>query len=243
MANNPTLSTAQQYFFLRLCVWAGPVYLVGSLVAWALVAGFVPPPRADWTTAQVAQFYYDNSARIRLGMVLTLFFQPLWVVMSIAIYRVMQKVEGPGGTLSLVQLFASVLNWAIIAGALVLWLTAAFRPESRTPQEIMLLNDLGWMLIDTPIMGTSLQMVSFGVLFLADRRATPLMPRWLCWLSFFITLTFVSDMAIPFFHHGPLSWQGLISFWVVYPLYFFWVIPVCVYLFKAVNRLEREEQA
>jgi hypothetical protein len=243
MSTSPTLSPAMNYFFWKLCAWAGPVYLVGSLVSWVLIAGFVPPPRADWTALQTAQFFIDNSARIRPGMVLTIFFQAFWIVMSIAVYRLMQRIEGPGGTLSIVQLVGAILNWAIIVGALLLWLAASFRPELRTPQEILLLNDLGWMTIDVPITGTSIQMVSFGILFLFDRRTIPLFPRWVCWLSFFITTTFIADLLIPFFDHGPFSWHGLISFWVVYSAYFLWVIPVSYYSIKAIGRLEQEEKA
>jgi hypothetical protein len=238
---NATLPPATQYFFWKLCAWAGPVYLIGSLVGWALIAGFVPPPRADWSAMEITQFYIDNAAWIRPGLVVTIFFQAFWVVMSIALYRLMQCIEGPGGTLSIVQLAGGILNWAIIVGALLLWLTASFRPELRTPQEIMLLSDLGWMTIDVPITGTSIQMVSFGILFLFDKRTTPLFPRWVCWLSFFITTTFIADLLIPFFNHGPFSWHGLISFWVVYSAYFLWVIPVSYYALKAISRLERED--
>lgn len=243
MTPHVTLSPASKYFFWKLCAWAGPVYLLGSLVSWALIADFVPPPRADWTALQITQFYIDNAARIRPGMVLTIFFQAFWIVMSIAVYRLMRRIEGHEGTLSIVQLVGAILNWAIIVGALLLWLTAAFRPELRTPQEIMLLNDLGWMTIDVPITGTSIQMVSFGILFLHDKRKIPLFPRWVCWLSFFITTTFIADMLIPFFNHGPFSWHGLISFWVVYPAYFLWVIPVSYYALKAIGRLQQEEGA
>lgn len=228
------------HLFWKLCAWAGPLYVVGSLIGWALVAGFVPPPRADWSADQVAQFFTDNSVRIRAGMVLTLLFQPLYVVWSVAIYRIMRTMEGKHGTLSMVQVLASVLNWAIIMIALVLWMTAAFRPEARSPQDIMLLCDLGWMVIDVPIMGTVLQYVALATAFLLDKRVKPLLPSWVCWLTYAVAVLYIADAIIPFFFSGPFSWHGLVSFWVVYSMYFVWMVPVSYYVLKAIDRLKSE---
>lgn len=243
MNNPPTLSPSTNFFFWKLCAWAGPLYLIGSLISWALIAGFVPPPREDWTALQITQFYLDNSLRIRVGLVLTLLFQPFYVFLSVVTSRVMGKVEGRGGILGTLELFGGVLTWATIAIALLCWLTAAFRPELRTPQEVMLLSDLGWMVMDAPFMGATIQCFAFGTLFLLDKREKPLVPSWVCWLSFAIGALYITAALIPFFTDGPFSWHGLITFWLVFSMFFIWFIPISYFMIKAVDRIEQEECA
>jgi len=237
---NNAFSPATSYLIWKCCAWAGPVYLVGSLVSWALIAGFVPPPRADWPVEQLAQFYTDNNLRIRLGMMLTLNFQALWVVWSLAVARVMRQVEGRDGMLSSLYVLCSILNWAIIAFALVFWLTASFRPDFRAAQDIVLLNDLAWVVIDVSVTGTALQYIALATVFLLDKRPQPLIPSWVCWLSYAAAVVILSDTLIPFFASGPFSWHGMISFWMEYPMYFLWIVPVSYHVIKAINRLEQE---
>lgn len=240
MFEDSTLSPRTNFLIWKCCAWAGPIYLVGSLVSWVLIAGFVPPPRADWPLEHLARFYTDNSLRIRVGMMLTLNFQAFWVVWSLAIARVMRQVEGRDGMLSSLQVLCSILNWAIIAFALVFWLTASFRPEFRMAQDIALLNDLAWVVIDVSVTGTAFQYLCIGTVFLFDKRPQRLVPAWVCWLCFAASIVILSDTLIPFFASGPFSWHGMISFWMEYPLYFIWIAPVSYYILKAISRLERE---
>ncbi|PWR22016.1 DUF4386 family protein [Zavarzinia compransoris] len=225
----------------KFCAWMGPVYIVGSVIGFALIAGFMPPPAAHWGPQAVADFYTANSLGIRIGMVITLLFQPLYIVFAVAIAQLMRKAEGRSAALSTMQLIGAVLTWVIIVVALFLWLTAAFRPELRTPQDIMLLNDLGWITIDVQITCTLLQYIPFAVLFLRDRRAAPIVPAWLCWLTFAVGALYISDTMVPFFTTGPLAWNGLISFWAVYIMFFVWIIPVACYVIRGVDRFAEWE--
>jgi hypothetical protein len=240
MSTNLEISEKQNLFFWRLCIWTGAVYLVGSLVSWAGIAGFVPPPQASWTAEQMTTFYQQNSFAIRAGMVLTILFQPFYFVLAAGIAKVMGRIEGRNGILGTLQLLGGFWTSIFITICLGSWLTAAYYPELRTPQEIKLLNELAWFLIDVPASGTMIQCCAFGIVFLLDKRDVPLVPRWFCWISFFVAFSDFADLLIPFFREGPFCWNGLISFWVVYTLYFFWIIPVVFYMIKATYRLERE---
>ena len=77
------------------------------------------------------------------------------------------------------------------------------------------MNDLGWMVFDMTVMATLFQFVAFGVIWLQrSDRATPLMPRWMSYFSFWCAASFVSVYLMPSFHTGPFSWQGLITLYV-----------------------------
>jgi hypothetical protein len=61
----------------------------------------------------------------------------------------------------------------------VFWLAGAYRPEALDDSILQLLYDTAWLLIDMGYMVTTVQMVAMGVAFLNDRRAVPLVPKWL----------------------------------------------------------------
>ncbi|WP_131827934.1 hypothetical protein [Mycolicibacterium fortuitum] len=55
-----------------VCVWAGPVFFVFYLIAFADFARFIPPPSPSWGPDQITQVTTDNAIEIRVGMVLGL---------------------------------------------------------------------------------------------------------------------------------------------------------------------------
>lgn len=241
MTTDATRSSATNYFFWKLCAWVGPVYLVLTLVCWVFIAGFVPVRPEHWSADQIYQYYVDHSLRLRAGLILTILVQPLYVVWGAVIWRIMQRVEGPGGILGMLQLLGAIMTWVIIWGGCSFWLGAAFRPELRTPQEVMLLNDMGWLLIYISFTCTALQFLAIGAAFLLDRRKPPLVPAWMCWFTFAATAILSVFALVPFFNDGPFSWHGLISFWLGNIDFFVWIIPMSYFIIRAVKRLEQEE--
>src|SRR5438045_3567564 len=83
-----------QFRLWKACAWAGPVYIIGVLISWAGIAGFLPPPGEDWGPEKIAAFYADNEVAIRIGMEGVLIFALFYFVWSLAIARVMQHGEG-----------------------------------------------------------------------------------------------------------------------------------------------------
>jgi hypothetical protein len=236
------VETARNFRLWRLCAWGGAVYLVGELVSWAVVAGFVPPPRQHWSAERVADFYRDNEVGIRLGMEGVLVFALFYVLLSFAVARVMQRVEGRDGFLWRIQLVGGIVTALITMGCAVFWLAASLRAGSRDPRDIQVLNDVGWMVFDMTVMATVFQFAAFGVVCLySDRRPAPLLPRWLGYLSFWTALSFFSVFLMPSFMSGPFSWQGLITLYVALGLFFVWIAVVVQYTLRAITLIEREE--
>jgi hypothetical protein len=231
-----------EFTLWKACAWAGPVFILALFVFWMLVARFFPPPGADWTAGQTAEFFAGHSVRIRIGMEGAMAFAMFYFVWSLAIAGVMRRMEGRERLLSSIQVIGGVGTAWITMGCALCWLTASFRAASRPPDDIQLLCDLGWMIFDITAMATMLQQVAIGIAILVDDRPTPLMPRWLGYLTFWLTATTFVVYLMPFFVTGPFAWQGLITLYVALAAFFTWAILVSRYTLVAIRRIEREER-
>ncbi|MEH6348747.1 MULTISPECIES: hypothetical protein [unclassified Pseudomonas] len=224
----------------RWCGWAGYLYCIIVLIAWAGVAGFLPPPAQSLSVDETHQYYIDNSLRIRIGMLMILLSTPLYYIWGSAVSRTMQYVEGPNGTLSLIQLMGAfgtvVATWASCVG----WEASAYDPELKTAQDIKLLADYSWLWFDTTVMVSVTQFVSFGCLCLIDKNPRPLFPKWLGWFSIAMGLSFLMAVLIPFFRTGPFAWNGLLCYYVGLFDFFIWIIIATHYVLKAIKRIEQD---
>ena len=241
MNNHQGLALNTNFTLWRISAWGGPIFLVGFLVFWAILGKFFPPPRQYWTAAEVANFFTQDNLQMRIGMVGCCFVAPFYMVWSAMISRLIQCIEGPKGVLSNIELMGGVATTIAVLMFSIMWLTATFRIESRSPQELQLLMDIGWFIFNMTFMVTLFQMVGVGTAILIDKRTTPLFARWMGWLSYFSCFVFLSVLLYPFVMDGPFAWHGLMSYYVALTPFFIWQILFCCYQFKAINRLEQEE--
>lgn len=224
----------------RICAWSGPIFLLGFLVFWAGVGKFFPPPAEYWSADEVAKYFADSDTQIRIGMIGTVVFGPFYMIWSALISSIIQRIEGPDGVLSKIELMGGVATTIAILLFSIAWLTATFRTGLRSPQDIQLLNDVGWFIFNMTFMVTLFQMIGFGLAMMCDQRTTPLFPRWLGWLAIFAATVFFPVLLTPFFKEGPFAWHGLISYYVALSPFFGWGIATCYYIFKAIDQIERE---
>jgi hypothetical protein len=164
-------------------------------------------------------------------------------VFSSVVSRIMQRIEGRDGVLSIVEQMGGTTTVVVGMVAGICWLAAGYRVEERTPEIVRTLHDFGWLFFDTTYMVTSLQMVAMAIVFLSDKRSQPLIPRWLCWFSLFVVASFFPLSLLPFFSTGPFVWSGAFNYWVSLGSWFLWLTLMCFYVFKAIDRLQAEEQA
>jgi hypothetical protein len=241
--NNGTISSQQptNFFLWRLCAWAGPIYVVAEALSWAWIARFLPPPAEYLTATEIYQFYVDNNSAVRLGMMLTLFFSPLYYIWSVSVSRLIARAEGPDGCMSTIELLGGFGTVVVTWGACTAWLSAGLHTTLKTPQEIMAINDLGWMWFNPTVMVSVTQFIAFGIAFLVDKRPQPLMPQWISWFTFAMTGTLLLALFTPFFNEGPFAWHGLFTYYVGLGGYFLWIIVVSYQLLRTIGRLERAE--
>jgi MFS family permease len=251
MAAPPTTASSKaerqhrrDFVIWRVCAWSGVVYVAGAIVFWAIIAGFIPPPRQNWTAEQVATYYADNQTRIRLGMEGILLVGFFYALFAVGLARLMQRVEGERGFLHQIQLMGGLATAMITFGCALAWLTATLRAGERDPGDVQTLNDLGWMIFDMTALVTIAQMVAFGVTWLLeDDRPEPLFPRWIGYLSFWMGATFLVVFVMPWMTSGPFAWQGLITLYVGFGAFFVWMGAVLPLMFRAIRRVEIEDRA
>lgn len=240
MSDTSTPSRQKRLSAWRLLAWAGPAYCILEALSWGLVAGFLPPPMQSWSAVEVHQFYLDHNFSIRLGMMMTLFFAPLYYIWSTVVSKLMARVEGPDSVFSTIELLGGFATVIVTFGACCAFLSAGLDTAAKSPQDIKAINDLGWMWFNPTAMVTVFQMTAFGLAFLQDRRKVPLMPRWLSWFSFAMVGTLLVALFTPFFNRGPFAWHGLLTYYVGLGGYFVWIAVVCRYVFGAIRQVEKE---
>ena len=237
-------SVRRELVIWRVCAWTGPLFIVAFLAVWAGLAGWFPPPHEDWDIATVTRYYTDHSVRIRLGMGIAAFVSGLYLLWTLAIARVMRALEGTrAAPLTVLQIcggFGTCL--AVIFFALI-WTVAGFEASVRDadPHSIQLLNDIGWVAFDLVGIPTMVQMAALGVVILGrrDPGVPQLIPRWVAYLSIYVTITFLEVLLLLFFPSGPFSWNGLVTYYVILIGFFAWMAVAGFYVLRAVRHLEK----
>lgn len=221
----------------KFLAWCGPVYLVGILAAWGLVAGFIPPPHQDWSPERVSAFFEGSSTAIRLGMEVTITLGPLYFLWSLGIMRLMRNRRDPDRILSTTQLFGGAGTAWITVVVGILWLTAAFRSGDRDPRTVQLLNDLAWMVFDLTVTVLWTQILAVGAwIVLQPKNVRGPFPQWVAWLSAWVAFSFPAVMVMPFFNTGPFAWNGLITFWAILGEFFLWMAVIAGYVVVDAHR-------
>lgn len=237
------MTQTDDYTALRVCLWSVAAYCGLGLLGFAVFAGFWPPPGEDLDAAGISAYFQSHETGIRIGMVLMAAGAPFYFVWSIVLSKIISRIEGPMGPLSSVELLGGLLTALVTLVPPTIWVTAAFRVESRSAESIQLMYDFGWFFFDLTFVCSLLQNVALAVAIIRDRRAVPLFPRWVAWVAVLTAVTYVPLTLIPFVRTGPFAWDGLLNFWAVFVMFFVLIAVVTPYAFKALRRLEAEESS
>jgi len=227
------IDTAIRRKLQLLSAWCGVLYVLGLLIGWALVAGFLPPHRPSDTADTITAIFQTDYMRIRIGMVIVMFTALIVVPFAALISQVLARLEGSAGILAYSALLGGAGTMVLTIYPAVWWLVAAFRID-RSAELIYLMNDMSWLQF---IGGVSLFYALPGGIMIAaffDKSAKPVFPRWSGYFNLWVMLLILPDQLLYFFHSGPFAWNGIISFWI--PLFAFggWFLVMAYLLRKAI---------
>lgn len=220
------------------CVWAGPVMVVGWVASFVLLARFIPPPAPGNSPAQVVDMYQRHPDLIRLGLMLTMFASALLVPFAAVISAQMKRIEGPRSVLASTQLVSGGLLSLEFIIPLMVWQTAAYRPDIGGVT-IRMLNDMGWLMFVGVISSAVVEFGSIGVVILNDERNTRVFPRWAGYFNIWVAMLVAPAGVVPFFKHGPLAWNGAFAFYLPLTVFAMWIAVMVVLLRRAINTEER----
>ncbi|BBY21909.1 hypothetical protein MSTO_21140 [Mycobacterium stomatepiae] len=86
----------------------------------------------------------------------------------------------------------------------------------------------------TPIAPFIIQNVVIGIAILSDQAQ--ILPRWVGYLNFWIAASFLPDVLAFFFHSGPLSWRGVLVFWLALTTYSVFLVGMGLVMRSAILR-------
>jgi hypothetical protein len=224
---------------LNFCALGGPAALVVTLGGW-LVAGILPlPPGPSQSSEQVLSFFTDEPTRALIGLVIAsigvALIAPQFALISLHMWR----MEGRYPVLAVTQLIVGAVTVVINLFPQLIWAVAAFR-SGRGASEVVLLNDLAWLLLFTGIAPFIIQNVVIAVCTLRARDA--LWPRWVGWLNLWVACSFLPDPLAFFFKTGPFAWNGVLVFWLALTAYGVFLVVMAVVTVRANAALDDRER-
>ena len=237
------MNEAREFGLWRLCLITGPLFMAVFIVFWGVMGHNIPPWNADLPAETIAQWFRSDANIIRTGMVISMTTAPLYAVWGLGIGRVMTRIVPKDSLLIDLQVWGAGMTVIPVLVSTSFWLTGAYRPDGLPDAILQMLYDMAWLLIDLAYFTTSIQLFAAGAGFLRDRRAQPLVPKWLAWYGIWVGFMFIAECLMPFFKTGAFARDGTLNFWIEFLIWFVWVPSLSFYLLKAVSRIQSEEVA
>lgn len=220
----------------KTLIWVGAILALIYTAGYAGLMGFFPPPSPTLDAAQVAELYAKNNVQFRLGVMCCIlaggFYVPWVIVFSIQMARhekgvpIWSILQGSAGTLQAGLFFAAPICWA----------AAAFSP-GRDPAITLLMHELAFMTFVPTLCVFPLQLVPIAIICLSKKDDDYLsgFPRWLGYLTLFLTLCGEAGVAAVVFKTGPFAWNGLLAFYLPLALFGVWLSALIFTLLRAIN--------
>lgn len=214
----------------------GPAFALGLVVCFGVLGHNLPaPPSPALDAAGLSRHILGNLGDLRLGWVVALVIMALYMPWSAQISTQMARIEKHSRTLTYLQLIGGALTVFVVSFGILCFAVAAFRPE-RDPELMQMLTDLGWLSFELQWALTTMQMVAMALVGLADRRETPLFPRWACFLSIWCGLSFAPASLTEYLKTGPFAWDGLLSYYIPWAAWLVWCGVISMYMVRDVRR-------
>jgi hypothetical protein len=225
----------------RVCIYCGPVMVVGWLVGFG-ISHFIVPPHPGASAHTIQSLFVHHTFRIRLGLTMTMFACALLVPFSAAIAAEMRRIEGRHQVLAATQVTSgAVVSLEFILPQMI-WLSVAFRPSAVSPATLRMFDDMAWIMFVALISSAMVQSASIAFAAFIDRSPEPIFPRWFGYLNAWVTLFIAPCGIVQFFHHGAFAWRGLMGFYVPVAVYTIWIFACFFVLHRQLDRQPDEEE-
>jgi hypothetical protein len=234
------MTTKQNLRFQLLAAECGFAFEILFTVFWGWFGHNLPPASPNLTASQLAAHYAFHHNAILFGNSMAALVAVLWIPWTAQLTIVLWRIEGSNPVLTVIELIGGVLTAWVLMFCPAIWAAAAFR-TGVDANAVLSLNDVGFILFNITYAVTSVQAIAAGIVGLADGNERPVFPRWVCAWAIFTGISFVPLTAMPFFKTGPLAWNGTISFWALFGVYFLWTASMGFCMVRDGARRLREE--
>lgn len=194
-------------------------FLFVTILFLAMIAcGFIPPLPPSWGADKVYNHYDRHEKGIQAGAAMVVICSGLCLPYGAVVskqLRLIRDVDPILGDLSLVACGVASVTFMMSSTFLGL---ATFRDYG--PELTLLLSDLFWFTLIMQWPPFWIQSWTIAWEILSDKSSDPAFPRSLAILNFIAPLALSSATAIHLHQHGPYAWNGALTFWLAFVLFF-----------------------
>jgi hypothetical protein len=220
--------------------WTLPAIAIIWVSAFFLFPGFLHPMSPTMSADSVADFYRDETARIRYSMISFNWFGvgliPTVMLLAMQVRRMAHRT--PILSYSLIACAGGPPCLFLIAN--MFWLLGSFRPE-RSPELTQLLNDLAWVTFTVLVPYLIAQCLLLALAIYWDRQEQPVFKTWVAHFNLLVAVALAPAAFGALTFSGPLAWDGLLSFWVKNVAIAAWIVVMGVVLGQTILRRRGEE--
>lgn len=219
----------------RVLAWSGIVLVISLAITQGLLMGFIPPPSPNLTPEQLQKIFIDRKIGIRIGTLIQCICYTFWGTWGISIVACMRRMERGIPILS----YASIAN---VGGGYVFfllmpitWAMLAFRPEVMDPKFMQIMNDYVWFIFILSWPPFAIFMILIAVAIFRDFNVPTIYPRWVAFFNLWCAILITPAALIEFVKTGPFAYDGAISFWFIYLVFFGWIMVMSIVTLKALK--------
>lgn len=224
-------------------VYTGVALVLSLVVTQGWLMGFIPPPSPALPADELAKIFIERKVGIRIGTLIQCICYTFWSTWAISIAFYIRRMERGIPVLT----YASIAN---IGGGYVFfllmpitWAALAFRPEELDPHFLQVMNDLVWFIFILSWPPFALFMIFIAVAIFRDYNVPTIFPRWVGFFNLWTAVLIVPAGLIEFFKTGPFAYDGLISFWFVFAVFFGWMLVMSAVTLRAIANDKRARAA
>jgi hypothetical protein len=207
--------------------------ILGWLISFWPMAGFIPPPSPSTPIQQVVATYRNHNGLIHVGLMITVLSCALLVPYSAVISAQLRRTEGKRSVWTMTQIVSAGLLSIEFIFPVMFWQVADYRPLFSQAHLVQVFNDMGWLTFVGITSTAATQFASIGIVILFG-EGEPVFPRWLGYLNLWVAIGVLPGCLVPLFKQGPFGWNGVISFWLVLTSFCIWMAVMTPMLRRAV---------
>lgn len=220
----------------KALAWSGMALVVSLVITQGFLMGFIPPPSPALSAEELAQIFIERKTGIRIGTLIQCICYSFWGTWAISIIVCLRRMERGIPVLT----YASIANaggaWVFFLLMPITWAMIAFRPEAMDPKFIQIMNDYVWFIFILSWPPFAFFMIFIAVAIFRDHNVPTIYPRWVAFFNLWCAVLISPAALIEFVKTGPFAYDGLISFWFIYIVFFGWIMVMSVVTLRALSR-------
>lgn len=217
----------------RVMAWSGVALVISLVVAQGFLMGFIPPPSPAKSAQEIAQIYIDRKMGIRVGTLIECIGFTFYLTWSMSIVFFIRKMERGMPILTYTATACAGGGYVFFLLMPITWAALAFRPEQLDPALLQVANDYVWFVFVLSWPPFAVFMILIATAVLRDHNPNPIFPRWVGYLNLWTAVLIVPAGLIEFFTTGPFAYNGEVSFWFVWIVFFGWIIGMTAIVLRA----------